>query len=623
MSLFPDGLSEAIATRLRALKARLGTPRAKVVYRADYAFAFNELNDPERGSRILDHLLAGGHIVASQALRPPDIAMAALTAVHDPEYLLSLDGDPTLDRVFGDLSDERDSASLVRQQRAMTAGTVLAVEQAVAAGRDGPLQVNLGGGFHHAFADHGEGLCLINDIAVAIHRVRTRGFRGRILVVDLDLHQGNGTRTIFAEDSSVHTLSIHAEHWNEDPCVADTNIALGAGVGDDTYREALLETLPEVFNEVDPELIIYVAGVDIARDDMLGSWRVSAETVLWRDQQVLGLAAGRPIAWLLAGGYGPNAWRYTARSLAWWISDLDSAIPTDQQRALENFRRIKKRFKSDELRREPDELTLTDDDLYADLGGGPRASRVLGYYSAWGVELAFERYGILEHLRRRGYPRVRFELELDHPRGEMIRIRADDGDREPLLELIVLKSARLAPWSLLYVEWLLLQDPRRPLSGEREPLPGQEHPGLGAFHLVVGMLIMACERLQLDGLGFSPAHYHMAVMSHGQLSFHDPADEARLCALEAALEGIPIGRASRMVDRGEVIDGDTGETVRWRSGLMIYPTNEELAKEMSSPEHQRAVESGIASHNYRLRGGEGSHRHRRVPAPDDEAEPGP
>ena len=106
--------------------------------------------------------------------------------------------------------------------------------------------------------------CLLNDVAVSIRRLRARGFEDPVLVGDLDMHDGNGTREIFAQDPSVHTYSIHGEDWGDTDAVASTSIALGADIGDEVYLGTLLKTLPEVFAATKPGLVIYLAGADPA-----------------------------------------------------------------------------------------------------------------------------------------------------------------------------------------------------------------------------------------------------------------------------------------------------------------------------------------------------------------------
>src|SRR5258708_17795986 len=196
----------------------------------------------------------------------------------------------------------------------MVGGTELASRLALASGR---IAGNLGGGLHHAFADRGERFCIFNDVAVAVAELRAGGFGGSVLVVDLDLHDDDGTRTIFAQDPTVHTFSIHNHTTGAVRAVAATAIELGDGVDDRAYLDAIGAHLPAAFAAARPELVYYLAGCDPAADDGIGNWRISAAGMLRRDRLVIGLARRPerrlPVVILLAGGYGQHASRYSAR----------------------------------------------------------------------------------------------------------------------------------------------------------------------------------------------------------------------------------------------------------------------------------------------------------------------
>ncbi len=184
-------------------------------------------------------------------------------------------------------------------------GTILAAREAL---RNG-IGFNVGGGFHHAFPDHGEGFCAINDIAVAIRRVQRDGAIQRALVVDCDVHQGNGTAAIFAGDSSVFTLSIH--QLNNYPSLkprSSLDINLADGVGDAEYFHALESAYRAALDLFQPQLIIYVAGADPYFEDQLGGLSLSFEGLQERDRLVLEEALRRNIAAaiVLAGGYAQN-----------------------------------------------------------------------------------------------------------------------------------------------------------------------------------------------------------------------------------------------------------------------------------------------------------------------------
>ena len=159
--------------------------------------------------------------------------------------------------------------------------------------------------------------------------------RGRILVVDLDLHDGEGTRHIYREDDTVHTFSIHNRDLGDTVAIASTSVALGTDVGDRTYLAAIREHLPRVFAEVKPDLVYYLAGADPWVEDRLGDWRVTLDGLLERDRLVIDLVRDAkrvkvPTVILLAGGYGRHAWRHGAAFFSWLLSgNADLDIPPE------------------------------------------------------------------------------------------------------------------------------------------------------------------------------------------------------------------------------------------------------------------------------------------------------
>lgn len=569
----------------------VGQARALLFYDLEYAPPPNPLIDPKRAQRVIDYLRREGCVSRNQLRRPERISMEALARVHDYAYLETVTDPLVLERIFGEDVRHLDQDRILFGQRRMVAGTVMAARHVSRPWRRTRVAVNLGGGLHHAHPDRGGGFCLFNDVAVAIETLRTEGFTGSILVVDLDMHQGDGTRRIYAADGSVFTFSLHAAPWDEDPAVADLDVALGRSVGDRSYLEALDLYLPQAFDQARPELVFYLAGVDGAVDDRLGSWRLSHEALLERDRRVLRHVGGRGLVWLLAGGYGQDAWRHTARPLASVLCNFDAPIPSATERDLHHFRRIARQFSRQELSGVTHEdLEIRESDIYADLLGSGAREKLLGYYSLYGIELLFERYGVLTKLRAAGFPQVRFDLSFNDPTGERLRVLSRDSRSDLLVELVLRVDRSQEDLRLLSIEWLLLQNPRRRPSADRPLLPGQSHPGLGVLRDLVGMLVMVCERLGFDGLRFLPAHYHVAAQAHGLLRFLDPEDEARFAALEEALAGLSLARASRMLHGGGVVD-EAGERVRWVPAPMVFPVSDALRARVESDEHDQAVEA--------------------------------
>ena len=233
--------------------------------------------DPLRAEMVLAFLTDEGLIRRRELLRPQAASMKNLRRVHTDKYLESLQHTEVVEQVVGAQLTDAEAQGLVEFQRLAAGGTVLATAAAL---RTGLVTVNLGGGFHHAASNRGMGFCAFNDVAIAIARLRARGFEAPILVVDLDIHDGNGTRLLFEDDPTVHTFTIHNQDWAPRDAAAATVIALGTAVNDATYLRALREALPPVIQQVRPGLVLYVAGVDPASDDMIGDWNITADGML-------------------------------------------------------------------------------------------------------------------------------------------------------------------------------------------------------------------------------------------------------------------------------------------------------------------------------------------------------
>jgi acetoin utilization deacetylase AcuC-like enzyme len=185
-------------------------------------------------------------------------------------------------------------------------GTIQTAREALKTG----VSFNLGGGFHHAFPGHGEGFCAINDIAVAVRRMQKDGAIQRAMVVDCDVHHGNGTAAIFAGDLSVFTLSIHQHNnYPEEKPLSSLDIHLADGVGDAEYLHRLGNGYRAALTIFKPQLVLYVAGADPYHDDQLGGLALTFDGLKQRDHLVIQGALERqiPVAIVLAGGYAQSA----------------------------------------------------------------------------------------------------------------------------------------------------------------------------------------------------------------------------------------------------------------------------------------------------------------------------
>ncbi len=584
----------------------LGGKHLPCVYNSRYAIDVPGLRqDSRRSEHILTFLAMEGLIRRGDLEWAKPASFADLARVHTEAYLTSLTETgglvPMLGAAVGPELEER----VLAAQRFMAGGTAQAARLALTARR---TVVNLGGGLHHAHADRGHGFCLVNDVAVAIRGLRAGGFVAPILVVDLDLHDGDGTRSIFAEDETVYTFSIHNQNWDEGEAVAATRLALGPGVEDAVYLQALRAHLPAVVAAVKPGLVFYLAGVDPAADDALGNWRISAQGLLERDRLVFAeldrLPGLRPpVVVLLAGGYGTNAWRHSARSLS-WLSTGGTALepPSTEEIILKRYRFFASLVPDQYLTSRPkeNELGLSAEDLLP--AGSPHTwPRFLDFYSPQGVELALERYGFLGRLRSMGFGELALDFELENPAGQTLRIFGDAARTELLVELRLRRDRRALPGrELLFVEWLLLQNPRASFTPDRPALPGQKHPGLALLRDVVALFVLICDRLHLDGVVFLPAHFHIAAQAHSHAHFLTPEAEGRYLALERDLAPLGIGEASQALASGRVLDETTGQTATWEPAPMVIPASPAIAQQLVSPEHREQVAEVAARHRFRL-----------------------
>ncbi len=194
------------------------------------------------------------------------------------------------------------SPELVEASWLCAGGTTLAARLA----REGAVAVHLGGGFHHAFAGHGEGFCAINDVAVAIRVLQRSREIESALVIDLDVHQGNGTAAIFAGDPGVFTFSVHEEaNYPFPKPPSDLDVGLARGTPDGEYLELLRAHLPAILEGFEPDVAFYLAGADPYREDQLGGLGLTIEGLRRRDDEVFAYLAdaGVPVAACLAGGY--------------------------------------------------------------------------------------------------------------------------------------------------------------------------------------------------------------------------------------------------------------------------------------------------------------------------------
>ncbi len=274
-----------------------------LVYHPSYSFPFpGRHRFPMEKFRLLHERLRDSGIAGAANLHRPGRARPALLSLaHCPEYL---------DRFLGNRLGEREakrmglpwSEDLVRRTCIAPMGTLLTAQLALKHG----IACHLAGGTHHAHYDFGSGFCILNDLAITARALRAGGLVKRVLIFDCDVHQGDGTAAILAGDPELFTCSIHCEkNFPTRKSRSDLDVGLPVGLEDDGYLAVVEETLSDLLRQLQPDLVLYDAGVDVYAGDPLGRLAVSLTGLAERERRVLTLCRehGVPVATVIGGGY--------------------------------------------------------------------------------------------------------------------------------------------------------------------------------------------------------------------------------------------------------------------------------------------------------------------------------
>jgi acetoin utilization deacetylase AcuC-like enzyme len=274
----------------------------KLVYHPEYDLNLGAHVFPSQKFRLIQEQLQRDEIATREDFLLPDEATDEdLLRVHTREWVGKLrNGKLTASEIMK--LEVPYSPELARAVWLAAGGSILAGQCAL---RDG-FGCNLGGGFHHAFANHGEGFCAIHDVAVAIRRLQANAVIRKAMVVDTDVHHGNGTAHIFRDDESVYTISIHQlNNYPAHKPPSNVDLNMDDRVEDDEYLETLLPVVVESLEKVRPDIVFYVGGADPYCEDQLGGLMLTKKGLKERDKRVFEEARKRgvPVATTLAGGY--------------------------------------------------------------------------------------------------------------------------------------------------------------------------------------------------------------------------------------------------------------------------------------------------------------------------------
>ncbi|HCT23327.1 MAG TPA: histone deacetylase [Chitinophagaceae bacterium] len=253
---------------------------------------------------IPEQLLHEGTITRENIFSPTPCALETVLWTHDAEYV-----DKLLQQTLS-ASEQRkigfpQSPELTQRELIITQGTIDCCHYAMQFG----AALNVAGGTHHAFADRGEGFCLLNDFGIAANYLLKKQLAQQILIIDLDVHQGNGTASLFAQEPRVFTFSMHGAHnypFHKEQ--SDLDIPLPDGIEDEAYLHLLQENLIQLFNQVKPDFVFYLSGVDILSTDKFGKLKISMEGCKQRDGMVFQFCKKykTPVVVAMGGGYSPD-----------------------------------------------------------------------------------------------------------------------------------------------------------------------------------------------------------------------------------------------------------------------------------------------------------------------------
>jgi len=527
--------------------------------------------EPRRADLVLWFLADAWAIEEGMLERPNRVRYRDLARVHTQEYLESLSQPRTLARIFAADETELQVDEVLKTIRFACGATVQAARSRLV---HGGIALNLFGGFHHAAPDSAGGFCAVNDIAVATAVLRNEGFRGRIVVIDVDAHPPDGLAACFRGDSSVWVGSISGESWGPLEGVDET--VLPRGSEDRTYLCALdrmLSRMPRA------DFAFVIAGGDVVAGDRLGKLALTLEGARRRDRMVLEALGRVPSVWTAGGGYGRESWKVLAGTGLMLTCRSSTAIPPSYDPMRARYGWVSTKLSRERLEGAEE---LSAKDLEEALGlRPPEQPRLLGLYTAEGIEYALSHFGIIPHIRRLGFEQVHAAIDVVDM-GDRVRVMGNALGKQHVLVECMLERRRVVERDVLYVHWLALCNPRARFSEKRPQLPGQEVPGLGLAREIGWALARIARRLGLEGVAYRPAWYHTAYSGRYHFVFADSRRQGRFEAMQRDLRDIPLIEVTRAAAEGRL--RNHGERCTWEAEEMVFwlfdsPLDEKIVAE--------------------------------------------
>ena len=318
--------------------------KVAVVYSTNYEINMGGLEklhpfDIHKYAKIYLQLQTDGYLRPDDMFAPEPLSEEQILLVHTDDFLSSLKDPQRVAKylemeIVAKVPTKIVDTGFLSSFRWASGGTIMAGRETLKHG----IAINIGGGYHHAKPDAGEGFCVYNDLAIAIRALQKDGLIQRACVVDLDVHQGNGTALIFAGDDNVFTFSMHQRGIYPMPKeTSDWDIELAAGTTDAVYLRLLQELLPTVLERAKPQIVFLQAGCDTLQSDPLANLEMTPSGIIQRDALVIDACVSRgiPVVITLGGGYGPQAWKAQYESIARTIDTygLAGAGPAYQRRS--------------------------------------------------------------------------------------------------------------------------------------------------------------------------------------------------------------------------------------------------------------------------------------------------